>query len=104
MYTRNIFRSDIVFLMCVSFFVWIIYFLLLRNFYDPFLGDGGGYWRGSTNLLNGFYIEDNQTVTHFNIGYPIFIWFLRTIGFNEYWVVFLTLSFTIPQLLFYFIH
>lgn len=66
-----------------------IYVALFHYSYEPFAGDGAGYWRSSNNLLNLEYILDNQKETHFNIGYSLFITFFRLLGFNEFGIVLL---------------
>lgn len=64
-----------------------IYYLLLHYAYEPFAGDGPGYWRSSDAIFKMQYITEGQSETHFNIGYPLVITALRTLGLKEFGVV-----------------
>jgi hypothetical protein len=77
-----------------------IYIALYYFSFEPFAGDGAGYWRSSNNLLNLDYILDNQKETHFNIGYPLFITFFRLLGFNEFGIVLLNFCLHFSSIIF----
>lgn len=52
------------------------------------IGDGERYWGFSENLLNGFYANKDLASGFLwnGPGYPIFLTFLRLLGFNVFWI------------------
>ena len=52
------------------------------------IGDGARYWNFSENLLNGFYANKDLAPGFLwnGPGYPLFLTFLRVIGFNVFWI------------------
>ena len=74
-----------------------IYFLPLLLFFSAIIifigreipnGDGVRYWKFSENLLNGFYANKDLAPGFLGNGpgYPIFLAFLRLLGFNVFYI------------------